>query len=41
MDGYAEMKTKKSHTVQPLLFEIKTETQLIAQVGKLYVSTIS
>ena len=33
MHGHAEMKTKKSHTVEPLLFEIKTETQLIAQVS--------
>ena len=33
MHGHAEMKTKKSCTVEPLLFEIKTETQLIAQVS--------
>ena len=33
MHGHAQMKTKKSCTVEPLLLKIKTGTQLIAQVS--------
>ena len=32
MEGHAEMTTKKGHTIEPLLSEIKTETQLLGQV---------